>query len=392
MPSTSYLSKSADKAPAKPKFRHCGLVFRCFLCHVDVRREFEPFSFDFAGVRYCEYMNQILSRSNLSWALLTILAWTVNAFRHGSRIITTFGGYGRIPDIKRAIQGNYRRLPIQNASTKARYHIEPCSADEGYGVLCNKVEANHEEFMYMTHQCCWNLATAQVGEDEAEHTAREAELVGLAHRTRVIPARTEGSASKGQIPFRLLLDKMEPDTTTPLGDILKKISKLPQELVDMVMVHLDGTVVGALFKTRQTILEMLPELSTTGSTASEYCCSDLGPIALLGSDTYLSARMSNILGDTYVTDLLRRRHWEPKTDGALSIPVSNNKDIMGIGIAVSTFGLRALRILYSDASTSPWLGNPAGCWLGTVHGTWSTIWEVRSDVSAPASSFLSFLA
>lgn len=244
----------------------------------------------------------------------------------------------------------------------------------------------------MTHQCCWNLATAQVGEDEAEHTAREAELVGLAHRTRVIPARTEGSASKRHIPFRLLLDKMEPDTTTPLGGILKKISQLPQELVDMVMVHLDGTVVGALFKTRQTLLEMLSESSTASSTASEYFCSDLGPIALLGSDTYLSARMSNMLGDIYVTDLSRRRHWEPKTDGALSIPVSNNKVIMGIGIAVSAFGLRALRILYSDASTSSWLGNPADCWLGTVHGTWSTIWEVRSDVSAPASSLRSSLA
>lgn len=89
---------------------------------------------------------------------------------------------------------------------------------------------------------------------------------------------------------------------------------------------------------------------------------------LIGSASYLTARLNSLQGETYLTELLWE--YEPRAD-AVSIPisVSAHNDMEGFQVAVSSFGLRALRIIYADASTSSWLGKPADCWLGMAPGT-----------------------
>lgn len=285
-----------------------------------------------------------------------------------------FVGHDNIAYIKRTIDGDRRlgalippfALPICNKT---------CSSDEGYGELCVVVNASPEperfiNFIYMTHQSCWKSATSRIATDEADLTTRELELVSLAHRTRAIPASTEGNTRNRVTRSRLALGIWDSAVATPLGLLLTKISKLPQELVDMVLVYLDGTVVASLLKTHQTLVDMPPKTISIR-------IQNFGPIC---SATYLSARMNSLLGETYLCGLSRGR--EPKTDGSVSIPIVNHKRMTGFQVAVSTFGLRALCILYADDSTSPWLGSPANCWLGIVQGTWWTTWEVLSDVCA----------
>jgi hypothetical protein len=163
--------------------------------------------------------------------------------------------------------------------------------------------------------------------------------------------------------------------------------------VDLILGGLEGSVVGALFKTNYSIVSQLRQMSGTKSGSSAYPLSILGPlgdpsyITTPGSN-YLSARVTNLVGESYLYDLQRER--KPDTDQSISIPIIKHHMIEGIHTAVSAFGLRALRVLYQDESTSEWLGNPAGCWLGTINGKWSSMWEVRKDVSQAAARWQIF--
>lgn len=303
-------------------------------------------------------------------------ARTVTASYHDAHVVPRFYGYDHINYIKTQIKSPHCRLHVHELSTKKPSYIQTCSADEGHGILCSEIDVNHERCLHMTHQCCWNLATTHRREAVPQLAARELELVGLAHRTKPIPARTEGRTTTKDMLSFIPLDSVDANRATPLSTLLRGMAKLPQELLDLILVHLGGYVVGALSKTNLTLATMLPRGSSANTAAPGYTRSLLEPS---GAVDFLSVGMSNIAGDTYLARIRTGR--EPEAGDAISIPVMRSTRITGLQIAVPTFGVRALRVLYWGGHTSLWLGDPADCWLGTLHRPQSTTWELRSDVS-----------
>lgn len=360
--------------PSTDRFIHRGILFPCFLCHGDVRQEFESFGLEFSGVRYCKYLHKKLAIF-LS-VLCSLAARTVRTFLQRGSIRPEFVGRDSIFYIKRAISSNHPEIVALDVCAKKHILYTHCSADTGYGVLCH-MEAgdSHRNFICMAHQCCLKLAASLVGEDEDGFTTGKSKLIGLAYRMRAMPARTEVKMRNRNMLFRLLLDITNSAAVTPYTALLKKTSTLPQELVDMITVHLEGSVVIALLRTHQTLIETL--LKTGQMCPHTQIWPDIDVFGPIGDASYLSARLTSLQGENYLIEL--SRGGEPRAD-AKSIHISDHKEMEGVQVAISSFGLRALRIIYSDASTSSWLGDPADCWLGMVLGTRRGTWQVVSDV------------
>ncbi|KAB5522991.1 hypothetical protein GE09DRAFT_1257842 [Coniochaeta sp. 2T2.1] len=160
-----------------------------------------------------------------------------------------------------------------------------------------------------------------------------------------------------------------------------RMESLPQEVIDMIIGHLDGTLERSLFSTRQTLSGLMPnksKLKAGGAVLPRwthgYRLLELGP---LGNVSKLSVKMTSIFGKAYVSALSSDSDIAD-AGFALSILVTCDK-IRGLQVAIAQYGLRALRVLYLDDSTSPWLGNPSGCCLGIVGGTNQTVFELGSD-------------
>jgi hypothetical protein len=127
----------------------------------------------------------------------------------------------------------------------------------------------------------------------------------------------------------------------------------------MVMVHLNGSVVGSMLKAQRTVLELLPLTSEPIYHGTHL----LHKLKVLGSSGVLDslyAQTRDILGETYLTALRSER-----IDGAISLAV-RHQDTQMIQYGVSSFGLKAIRIIYMDESKSQWLGDPSDCWLGIL--------------------------
>lgn len=67
------------------------------------------------------------------------------------------------------------------------------------------------------------------------------------------------------------------------------------------------------------------------------------------------------MGRPYLSDLAL----EPLKESAAQVIIANI-GIRGLQFALGRFGLRGIRISYEGGSFSPWLGDPASCWVGTV--------------------------
>jgi hypothetical protein len=73
---------------------------------------------------------------------------------------------------------------------------------------------------------------------------------------------------------------------------------------------------------------------------------------------YLAAAQTPIFGEDYISSIAFN-----KREGA---PVSRAKS-KGIIFTIGRYGLRALRIIYADNSTSAWLGDPENGWTGVMY-------------------------
>lgn len=163
------------------------------------------------------------------------------------------------------------------------------------------------------------------------------------------------------------------NTDNGLGGIFKRISGLPQELVDMVMDNMKGTKVLSMLRTKDTLLYLFPRLRLGYSLNHPSYITPVINAPLTG----LYARETELLGQTYLSELGFN-----KTEDVLTVSLEK-KPIRGVQFYASSLGIRRVRILYTDKSSSAWLGrwSPHSGWVGTVLGDDLNALRVLSDVS-----------
>ena len=261
---------------------------------------------------------------------------------------------------------DYYRNAMNVGQKEPRYvRICPCFRDEEDGnncTLCNPAKA-----MFLAHGQCWQVSGFT---DMASRFWAD-----FAYRTRPITTWQSSGAEAKALQFRPRAESFLYSTGTDLGSLLQKISTVPQEIVDDVMVQLTGTAVGRILKTRQMVLQMLPRLAlgTPTSFSSLQAKTVISPAVI----TSLCVTQRDILGQTYISGIGFNA---PECPGLTVLSVDVNQKIKGLQCAISRFGLRAVRILY-HGPPSPWLGEASDSWLGTVYGSNLRKLRVVSDVS-----------
>lgn len=264
-------------------------------------------------------------------------------------------------------------LQVWKFPERERIFVQTCSATEGYGTRCSRSHcAGRRSTISVAHQCCWNAAQSD--------TERVDELMVMAGRLRPLPAKFPQKASEREMLFRphlvLLARDRVRNRVTDLSGLLARVSKLPQELVDMIMLHLNGTVVGSALKAQRTVLEVIPVTAQcVPARVNGHGTTRLWALNFSFNSRHLYAQTRHILGETYLSALSFE-----KLGSAMSIPFSN-QGMRGLQYAMSRFGLRALRILYADKSSTPWLGDSTDCWLGILPTPNLSELQSLSDVS-----------
>ncbi|KAB5516959.1 hypothetical protein GE09DRAFT_1231096 [Coniochaeta sp. 2T2.1] len=336
--------KSALATPTadRPNYDHFGINFPCFFCRQDVRDRFKgPQSADHKAADVYYFAGD-----------------RVNNEYH-----PTFMGCATLRTLHNALQnnGHDRGLKGIHVASKNAVIIRHCSEEEGYGLHCfDKSCGNHERTLFMAHKYCVKASRSYLG-----CMMSMGNMLDLAHHTRFIPPVTAdafGGRTESLVATpATYLKQLAGCSMTPLADLFGRMVSLPQEVIDMI------------------ISELVPKGSKTGGAISPrwthgYRLLELGPVRNVSK---LSARMTSIFGKTYVSALSLDSDIDDPMF-TLSIPITSDK-IRGLQVAIAQYGLRALQVLYLNDSTSPWLGNPAGCWLGIVGGTNQTVFEVGSD-------------
>lgn len=211
-----------------------------------------------------------------------------------------------------------------------------------------------EDVIFVAHEDCWSAS---------QHVSMSAKQWAIfAYKTRPITLwRSAKAEAKGLRSLITSGSCLYSNTNTDLGRLLADISRRPQELVDNIMIQSNGTAVNSLFKAGRLVQEVLPRLhlAISSKEPKEKTIAQQGD-----SITSLYVTQTDILGETYISEI----GFNGK-DPSLSIPLAGNQPIRGLQCAVSRFGLRAVRVLYSHMSPSPWLGEPSHSWMGTISGT-----------------------
>lgn len=208
--------------------------------------------------------------------------------------------------------------------------------------------------MFFVHLSCWKMARQNGGQVPGES------LYKLAENTRPI------------IDWRYLIDKVpqpplgfpraeEVQANTSLGAFMRHSpTHLPEELQQEILSYLRGTLIFSLLSTLQTI-SVLRQIHPRPPSGWISRC-------LAGTVTETDALRGEtvrIFGQTYLRQL------EVAKDGD-ALPLSiliKNQCVRGLKYVLGTYGVCAVRVLYDDGSSSPWLGSPSEGWNARVYGS-----------------------
>ena len=219
------------------------------------------------------------------------------------------------------------------------------------------------EPLFIAHKPCWAVA-------RASHD-RLATLFHIAHNTRQmfppLPRFWARPVSRISPPAGGYGD-------TPLGELLGAIARrLPVELQDAISTCLDTQMIGSIARASKTATFKLKD--------QEYEMPWWHAVPYKAPATSLNAKTSHLFGLLYISKLSFN---EP---GDISIPLES-AGVRGFRFAIDSYGLRAIRVLYDDQSTSPWLGDPQSSWYGEIFGSNLEELSVISDVSILILAFL----
>ncbi|KAL8380636.1 hypothetical protein RB595_005080 [Gaeumannomyces hyphopodioides] len=247
--------------------------------------------------------------------------------------------------------------------------------------------------MFFAHRDCWKLvrgqhrgltATQLYRFAQATQPLAAAQLYRPAQATQPIPRLPAlGSGCESRLATRLL----PPDLETRPDTIFSQCHRLlPPELVGEVVRHLVGggrslaASLAVATQTSSTLLGLVPPDPTPSVTAVNL----LSQTSLIPSNGWIRASTIRLFGHNY----LRRLEFVPDGDHDASGEhdhadpgVHVQPDLIdSVRFVLGMHGLRAVRFILQDGSSTPWLGEPGtdGC-HGRVVGSGLGRFQVLQD-------------
>ena len=217
--------------------------------------------------------------------------------------------------------------------------------------------------VYVAHRDCWSLA---VGAGKT-HIGLYRFAANLQH---VIPPRyTTQPPPRGSLPA-------DYRATTDLGRLVyAAATRLPAEMQNVIVKYLGGHLVSSLLRASQTIASYVKE-------TPRYQVITHVTLATAERVESLYVKTTTVFGLNYLTEIgFNKREGD--------FIHARRSGFCGMRFALGTYGIRALRSLYENGSTSPWLGDPRFSWFGEVYGTDLRCLSVVRDVRALISTICS---
>lgn len=151
---------------------------------------------------------------------------------------------------------------------------------------------------------------------------------------------------------------------TKLGHLLRRFLRLPAEIRSIISRNCPPSLLSSLL----TISNISPQDLTkcrSGRTVIEYKDDDAG--------NFLCTKQAPVFSQQYLSSIAFN-----KDEGILV----RKADFNGIRFTIWLYGLRAISILYTDGSTSDWLGDPTNGWTGVMLTNNITAFHILRDVSS----------
>ncbi len=203
-----------------------------------------------------------------------------------------------------------------------------CDAAGKSGVI------NPDRLLFFAHICCWKFARQR-------YLLSNLRMYKLAKQARPILRLEKPPLRSVQLPDYHLVD-------TNLATLLSRINSLPFELQLEVFRFLPHHLTASLIQALQTATLLKP-ITQEGPIRERVRLLYDGAVRLHGSTI-------SIFGEICLHQI---GFIDERTKGNLgvSIPVQVSV-IQGIKFSLGVYGLKAVRMLYRDGSSSPWLGEP----------------------------------
>lgn len=168
--------------------------------------------------------------------------------------------------------------------------------------------------------------------------------------------------------------------STALRELLRRIEmKLPAELQSLIFIYISG-----LFRGLSDAFLTLQEIQFH-KTTREPCRVSSQPF--LGSGVLASIGLDTVglFGETYL-----KRVGDPNSRISFDheVLVCPRRAFRGLQVAIGTYGVTDLRIIYHDCSFSPWGGNLGHKWVTTYLGPDLRHLRVVSDVSSRSQTLV----
>lgn len=160
------------------------------------------------------------------------------------------------------------------------------------------------------------------------------------------------------------IDRIRADTA--IGHALRIFSRLPTEIRSMISAHFAPTFSLSLLQVSETSCVLLNTIDRPRLDVIELGCNS--PVETI------DAKSISAWGNSYISSL--------SFNNAKGISVKSSK-IKGVKFVIGHYGLRALSILYTDDSTSAWLGDPTNGPIGVLYFTDTSRLMILKDVRSP---------
>lgn len=237
--------------------------------------------------------------------------------------------------------------------------------------------------MFIAHKSCWKVANSPILKDPIL-------WLRLAFQTRPFENRPDFDWSQESIedqpPVEVTAPQCDLGTTnllslngdyfgsdTDLGRIASKMSMMPLEIQAQVMRYLDRSLLTCLLKTKTFVTQLLPRIRDTSATLKP----TLRNIYTDGLITKVYVRITYIMGPSYLGDISFAAGTH---EGELTSVTVADRPIRGVQFALGRSGLRGIRILYEDETSSSWLGESSSCWIGVARGRDLSRLRIIADV------------
>ena len=237
-----------------------------------------------------------------------------------------------------------------------------------------------EDAVFVAHSACWKVAQRS-GVSSARLYDFAASTTPLSPWARNAHAPIFVSELVGAL-----------NHGTPLGGLLVEMAgRLPEELHREIMGEVEDHVVSLLRHGKTSgeeynVLQNEPGVLFTRLATVQGSALPLIHRGLQDAHSHVPGKDSDELQTIYIRTVelfgqsyLSEVGFNGTVGNAMSVPV-RSEDIRAVRFALGRFGLRGLRVLYADGSSSSWLGSTSGCWIGNVEGYSLRDLEVLAEV------------